>query len=297
MKKLQSESLVREKQTDELLVTLERTERELHQRIRQADEKHTREQRNLQRRLTDAEALARDSEERCNTLAKDLQAKQRLVANLQDELKRANERFARENQEHDRLYLEGRQGYKRLNSLTDLTNIDLDADLENLSQNDLIEQCFDLRNRFEKAVLEIRAVKRELREAYNKYDDLELQNVNLHSSLEVAQQEAEAHSALMASRLQDLTNKLLVAEKQARSLKSKLQDSREKRRSLSLKGRESISINKEVEDKVNELEAKIIALEKSRCRRKHRRERSSERASPIDDRSSPVSILFIFVFN
>lgn len=41
-------------------------------------------------------------------------------------------------------------------------------------------------------------------------------------------------------------------------------------------GRENFSINKEVEDKVNELEAKILVLEKSRTRRK-RRERSTER--------------------
>lgn len=50
-------------------------------------------------------------------------------------------------------------------------------------------------------------------------------------------------------------------------------------------GRESFSINKEVEDKVTELEAKILSLERSRPKRRHRRDRSSERSSPIDDRS------------
>lgn len=50
-------------------------------------------------------------------------------------------------------------------------------------------------------------------------------------------------------------------------------------------GRESFSINKEVEDKVTELEAKIMALERGRNRRRYKRERSSERASPIDDKS------------
>lgn len=158
-----------------------------------------------------------------------------------------------------------------MNSLTDLTNVDLNIDFEVLNQNELIEQCLDLRSRFEKAVMEVRAVKRELREAHIKYDDLELQNTNLQSNLENAQQEAEANSALMASRLQDLTNKLVAAEKQVRTLKSKLQDSREKRRSLSLKGKESVSINKEVEDKLNELEAKILSIEKARVRRKHKR--------------------------
>lgn len=54
-------------------------------------------------------------------------------------------------------------------------------------------------------------------------------------------------------------------------------------------GRESFSINKEVEDKVTELEAKILTMERTRSKRRHnnnnKRERSSERNSPIDDRS------------
>ncbi|KAK4880362.1 hypothetical protein RN001_008508 [Aquatica leii] len=286
LKKIQSESLVRKKQTDELLVNLQETERELNQRIRESDEKHIKEHRTLQRRLTEAETLAKDNEDRCNHLAKDLQSKQFIVETLQDELKRANDRYINDYETYKKEF-EGKYGYKRLNSLTDLTDIDLDANLENATHKDLIEKCLDLRSRFEKAVIEIRLLKKELRDAFSKYDDLELQNVNLRSSLEIAHREAEANSALMASRLQDLTNKLFTAEKQARSLKSKLQDSREKRRSLSLKGRESVSINKEVEDKVNELEAKILVLEKSRCKKKHKQERNSERASPIDDRSSP----------
>lgn len=52
-----------------------------------------------------------------------------------------------------------------------------------------------------------------------------------------------------------------------------------------LSGRESFSINKEVEDKVTELEAKILSLESGRLRRRYRKERSSGRSSPIDDRS------------
>lgn len=40
-----------------------------------------------------------------------------------------------------------------------------------------------------------------------------------------------------------------------------------------------------MEDKVTELEAKILALERGRVRRKYKRDRSSERSSPIDDRS------------
>lgn len=49
-------------------------------------------------------------------------------------------------------------------------------------------------------------------------------------------------------------------------------------------GRESFSINKEMEDKVTELEVKILALEKNRNRRRHKRDRSSDSGSPIDDK-------------
>lgn len=134
--------------------------------------------------------------------------------------------------------LEGKTSYKikRMDSLNDLANIDLEKDLESLGHNELIEQCLDLRSRFEKAVIEIRAIKKDLRDSHAKFDELELQNLNLAGNLETAKKEADAHSALMVCRVQDLTTKLATAEKQARSLKSKLQDSREKRRSLSLKG-------------------------------------------------------------
>lgn len=288
---LQSETGVKEKQYKEMLHTLERTRDELTQKLRHADERHTRDMKSYQRRLTDFEQDVRESEDRCASNQRELQAKQRIVTSLQEELKCANDRLSRNRLENDRLYkklqeLEGKslQKYKRIASLTDLTDIDLEVDLDTLNQNELIEQCLDLRSRFEKAVVEIRAVKRELRESHAKYDELELENVSIKRSLEIAEQENQAQAALTASRVQDLTSKLGSAEKQARVLKSKLQDSREKRRSLSLKGRENFSLNKEVEDKVTELEAKVMSLERGRSRRR-RRDRSSEAASPIDDKS------------
>lgn len=48
-------------------------------------------------------------------------------------------------------------------------------------------------------------------------------------------------------------------------------------------GRESFSINKELEDKVTELEAKLLSIERGRPKR--RPHRSTDRSSPIDDRS------------
>ncbi|XP_017785989.1 PREDICTED: protein outspread isoform X2 [Nicrophorus vespilloides] len=291
LKKQQTDSVIREKQSKESIYNLEMIEKELSQKIKHADEKFSKEQKIWSRRISDYERDVSEAEDKCNSLSRELQTKQRIVTSLQEELKCANERLSRHRLDNDRMFkklqeIEGKNlnKSKRMASLTDLTDIDLDIDLDNLNQNELIEQCIDLRSRFEKAVVEIRAVKKELRESHLKYDELELENVSLKSSLDMAEQESQAQSTLMASRVQDLTNKYATVEKQARSLKSKLQDSREKRRSLSLKGRENFSINKEVEDKVTELEAKILSLEHGRSRRKHKRDRSTEVSSPIEDK-------------
>ncbi|XP_022901858.2 protein outspread [Onthophagus taurus] len=291
-KKIQMESVVREKQEKEIIQNLEKSERELNQKLNQLEERHLKEQNGLHNRLIEIESIATENEEKYLYTSKELQTNQKLVCSLQEELKLLNDRHAKNRQENDKLYKKLQEmeckphtRRKRLDSLTDLTDINLDMDLDNLNHNELIEQCLDLRSRFEKAVVEIRVLKRELRESHVKYDHLELQNMGLKKSIEMAEQEAQAQSALMADRVQDLTAKLATVERQARTLKSKLQDSREKRRSLSLKGRENFSINKEVEDKITELEAKIMTIERDKWRRKHRRERSSERGSPIDDRS------------
>ncbi|XP_018320497.1 protein outspread isoform X2 [Agrilus planipennis] len=292
LKKVHSECLTREKQTHDLLLMFEKTEQELYQRIKQVEEEHCKEQESLEQRLSEAKEAAQYAEDKCSSLTTDLKNKQYLVRTLQDELENLNERLLKNHEENSSLskrlqhFEVGKtERISRANSLTDLTCINLDINLESLDQNDLIEQYLDLKSRFEKAVAEIKALKRELREANTKYDDIEFQNVNLRKSLENAQKEAESNAVFMAMRVQDLTNKLLAAEKQARTLKTKLQDSREKRRSLSLKGKETLNTNKEVEEKLDELEAKVLTLERIRTKRKHKREVSSERASPIDDRA------------
>ena len=223
------------------MLAFERTERELNQRNSQAELKFAKEQRSLQRRLQEVEDLAASYDEKCGSLTRELQSKQRLVSSLQEELAGTSERLARSREENDRLFrrvqeMEGRPGKRsiRCDSLTDLTNIDLDADIDELGQNELKEYCLDLRGRFEKAVLEIRAVKRELRDAHEKCDHLELANYSALNNLEMAKQESQAEISLLVSRLEHLTQKLNAAEKQIRS-KAK-SESRDKRRSLSLKG-------------------------------------------------------------
>ncbi|GJQ70639.1 putative PH domain protein [Trypoxylus dichotomus] len=289
-KELQSETAAREQQTTELVKKLEKVESSMNQKLKQVEEKYNYDQKMLHSQLTEAKQFIERMQDKCLNLKRELQVREKITSNLQSELDCLNEKYCKTQQENDHLSKKLQEienkSYrrKRLNSLTELVDINQDSSLESLSHAELIEQCLDLRNRLETAVIEIKAMKKELRESHVKYDRLELETVGLKNNLQMLEQEGLAQSALMADRVQDLTMKLATAEKQARNLKSKLQDSREKRRSLSLKGRESISINKEIEDKIAELETKIVALEKNKSRRKHRRERSSERMSPIENK-------------
>ncbi|XP_066141758.1 protein outspread isoform X2 [Euwallacea fornicatus] len=291
LKKLQSDAAIREKKAKDMLASLEKVEQELNQRNSQMEIKFLKEQKTLQRRLAESEQMSRTFEEKYEMLLRELQAKQQILCNLQEELDSSNERLERSRQDNDRVYkklqeLESRCYLKNsmpVDSLTDLTNIDLEVDIDELGTNELKEYCLDLKCRFEKAVIEIRALKRALRSSEDNCDRLEIANHSLKQSIELLKQEHQAEINLLVARLDHLTSKLTMVEKQLR-LKAK-SEAKDKRRSLSLKGRESFSINKEVEDKVTELEAKIIALEKGKPKRRFKRERSSERTSPIDDKS------------
>lgn len=82
----------------------------------------------------------------------------------------------------------------------------------------LVEEYEELRGRFEKAVAEIHAMKRELRESYALYDDLELAMITLRQDGKGREDASDAQAALMAARVEDLTQKLSAAEKQVSSL-------------------------------------------------------------------------------
>lgn len=129
-----------------------------------------------------------------------------------------------------------------------------------------MEEYDELRNRFEKAILEIRAMRKELREAHATQDVLELEIFAHKQDAASVNETNQAQVQLMAARVQDLTNKLAASEKQVRTLKQKLTkaETRDKRRSLSLKGRESFQISQEVEDKLLDLENKICAIERGK---------------------------------
>lgn len=78
----------------------------------------------------------------------------------------------------------------------------------------IVDEYEDLRARFEKAVAEIRAMKRELRESQAQTDCLELSLIHARQDLKCRTQAADAKQALMAARIQDLALKLSSAEKQ-----------------------------------------------------------------------------------
>lgn len=219
-----------------------------------------------------------DSAKLVQRLREELSNSDDLIQRLKDELESVTSRLAVGIEENEALYrrlreLESRNGTtvhssmrekaRSVDSLSDLTNIDLDLDVMQLDKDRIVEEYEDLRVRFEKAVAEIRAMKRELRESHAQTDCLELSLINARQDIKCKQEAAEAQTSLMAARIQDLALKLSNAEKQIRALKQKLSktETREKRRSLSLKGREAFTISKEIEEKLTELENKICKFD------------------------------------
>ncbi|KAK9504636.1 hypothetical protein O3M35_010923 [Rhynocoris fuscipes] len=212
---------------------------------------------------------------RMANLRTELSEQREIKARLEGELHRLEVRLACAIDDNEALYrrireLErpssaARDRARSVDSLSDLTNIDLDLDLDKLDKDRIAEEYTDLRTRFEKAVSEIRALKRELRESQAASDWLELSVVSARQEAKSMKDEADASSKLMAARIADLASKLSSAEKQIRTLKQKLAktETREKRRSLSLKGRESFTICKELEEKLIELENKMNIIDPS----------------------------------
>ncbi|XP_013105703.2 uncharacterized protein LOC106085824 isoform X2 [Stomoxys calcitrans] len=259
---LRDEAKERETRMSELLNTLERTEQELNNRIQEMEEVRE----NLTSQLEDAKRNAAEIIER---ITEELEESQRKSKDLEG-------RLAQGIEENESLYkrlreLEScspasfsnlqRSKMKRMDSLSDLTHIN-DIDPYVLERDSLADEYSELKGRFEKAVNEIRAMKRELKESQNQYDTLEISYASLKQDLERKEIEDQSQLQMMADRIQDLTLKYSSSERQVRSLKQKLAKS-ERRRSLSLKGKEQLTVSKELEIKLNDLEAKIDELEKN----------------------------------
>lgn len=219
-----------------------------------------------ERALVNAENELDEANSRLSVTLNQFNEAKQLSERLAGEVERLEARLASAIEENEALYNKLRPGSGRarsVDSLSDLTNIDLTLDLSRLDKDRMIEEYTDLRSRFEKAVSEIRALKRELRESQAQCDWLELSLVSARQEGISMKMEADASSNLMAARIQDLATKLSGAEKQIRTLKQKLAktETREKRRSLSLKGRESFTICKELEEKLSELESKMSNID------------------------------------
>lgn len=247
LKKFQSDAAIREKKAKDMLSNWEKTEIELNQRNSQIELKFLKEQRALQRRLVETEETARTHEEKCNILAEELEKKQRIVRNLQEELNSTNERLAKERDLNDKLNRKVQEleelSYTRTKpfpaeSISDLININLDLDLEALNENELRQFCLELMSRFERAIIEIRAVKRALKESEQNYDKVELDNFTLKNCIDIMNKDHQAEIALLVQRLDHLTSKLTAADRQLK-IKSKT-EGKDKRRSLSLKGKFSV---------------------------------------------------------
>lgn len=280
--KLKSEATLKEKKMEELVSTLQKKEEELSIRTKEAEslyaikQLYNQDKTLWESKLTETQNFLKESTEHCELLTRQLSSAQETISQLQRELNELNEKLLKSVKENENLYarihdLEGRMAAesptrekrKSIGSFSDLTNLNTDLNLDSLEKNRLIDEYIELKARFLKAIQEIKAMKKELRDSHDMYDELELTNMKLRNEMKLREQCSRSEIDLMAARILDLTQKLTASDKQVRTLKHKIQksESREKRRSLSLKGRESLTLGKEVEDKLIELENKITMLE------------------------------------
>ncbi|KAF9422246.1 hypothetical protein HW555_002055 [Spodoptera exigua] len=284
LQKLKTDAAMQEKKMEELVTALQKKEEELSVRTKEAEnldaikELYNQDKSLWENKLTETQNFLKESTEHCELLTRQLASAQETIAQLQREVNELNEKLLKSVRENDSLYsrirdLEGRtlvestlpskEKRKSIGSLSDLTNLNQDLNLEAMEKDKLIEEYGELRDRFVKAIQEIKAMKKELRDSHNMYDELEVTNMKLRNEMKLREQCSRSEIDLMAARILDLTQKLTASDKQVRTLKHKIQksESREKRRSLSLKGRESFTLGKEVEEKLTELENKITMLE------------------------------------
>ncbi|XP_022650925.1 uncharacterized protein LOC111246019 [Varroa destructor] len=111
-----------------------------------------------------------------------------------------------------------------------------------------------------KAQREIARLTKELIDSQKTADDAELQLVRVSNDMKMAAEEHRQQSALLNLRLDDLTSKLSASEKNAKLAKQKL--ARLEKRRLSLKGKDaSLTLSKDIETKLSNLEAKMLFLE------------------------------------
>ncbi|KAL5280564.1 MPRIP family protein [Megaselia abdita] len=259
---LKNEAREREARMSELLTTLEKTEHELTTKVREMEMARDKFSNEL-------ELANRNADKIINRMTYELDDSHKKIKSLEDRLARGieeNEGLYKKLREYEGCNPSGfnnllsRTKIKRMDSLSDLTNI-TDIDPYCLDRNVLADEYNELKSRFEKAVNEIKAMKKELKDSQNEYDSLEISYASLKQDFERKQCNDKSQLKMMAERIQDLTLKYSSSERQVRTLKQKLAKS-ERRRSLSLKSKDQLTVSKEFEIKVNDLEAKIGEIEK-----------------------------------
>ncbi|XP_023228616.1 protein outspread-like isoform X1 [Centruroides sculpturatus] len=122
---------------------------------------------------------------------------------------------------------------------------------------------YELTGKYDRAKEEIRNLKKQLREAHNAYDELELHCFKLEQDMKGMEELHHSQMALMTARVDDLTMKFTTSERNLRALRQKLAkvEAKQERRRSSLKGKEALNLSKEYEVKLTELEQKITTLE------------------------------------
>ncbi|XP_042895027.1 myosin phosphatase Rho-interacting protein isoform X2 [Parasteatoda tepidariorum] len=138
--------------------------------------------------------------------------------------------------------------------------------------------CLIMRSKLITAQEEIRKLEKELKEAHANFDNLEMFSYKLTQDIKLKEDSYSSQIALMTAKIDDLTSKFTFAEKNYRQLKQKAAKSETKeRRRSSLKNRDGLSLTKEYETKLCELEKKMNSFE------------TSFKREPFDEEGSEIS--------
>ncbi|KAG8183256.1 hypothetical protein JTE90_006452 [Oedothorax gibbosus] len=130
---------------------------------------------------------------------------------------------------------------------------------ENLGE---CRMCFTVKSQLVAAKEEIRRLKKELKEAHTNFDNLEMFSYKLAQDMKLKEDNYNSQISLMTAKIDDLTSKFSLAEKNYRQLKQKaLKSETKERKRSSLKSREGLSLTKEYEQKLCDLEKKVGCIE------------------------------------
>ncbi|XP_076314902.1 uncharacterized protein LOC143227331 [Tachypleus tridentatus] len=129
----------------------------------------------------------------------------------------------------------------------------------------LLLENLELKTKLETVTDVTRSLKKRLEEAHQSFDDLEINYYKLQQDVKRMQDSHSSQLSLMTARVDDLTTKLTVSERNFRQTKQKLtrSESRQERRKSSLRGKDGLNVSKEFELKLVDLEQKLESLEYS----------------------------------